>query len=144
MNNERIASNLFQNGFNCAQAVVSAFSEQLGLDMETASRLASGFGAGMGRLQKTCGAVTGAYMVLGLKYGFGALDNRVASQELTYAAVRAFTEEFEKQNATTECRELVGVDFIHGDKETALTRVKTICPKMVKDAVDIVSRIIKS
>jgi C_GCAxxG_C_C family probable redox protein len=59
----------FRKGFNCSQAVLSSFSPDLGLEKETALKIACGFGAGMAKLQETCGAVTGAVMVLGLKYG---------------------------------------------------------------------------
>ena len=58
----------FKKGFNCSQAVFGTFSEQVGLDCETACKVATGFGGGM-RMGGTCGAVTGAFMALGLKYG---------------------------------------------------------------------------
>ncbi len=54
---------------NCAQAVVIAFSDELDFDREMAARISCGFGGGMGRLQETCGAATGSFMVLGIHVG---------------------------------------------------------------------------
>jgi C_GCAxxG_C_C family probable redox protein len=62
------ATQCFSEGFNCSQAVLSAFGPEMGLDCETALRVAGMFGAGMGRMGNVCGAVTGAFMVIGLKY----------------------------------------------------------------------------
>ena len=59
----------FYSGYSCSQAVLSAYCEDLGLDKETAMKISCGFGAGMARLGATCGAVTGAYIAIGLKYG---------------------------------------------------------------------------
>ena len=65
-----IAMALFRNGANCAQAVVGAYAEECGLEFDQAMRLASSFGAGMGRLREVCGAVSGMLMVIGLKEGY--------------------------------------------------------------------------
>ena len=63
------AVSCFKGGFNCSQAVLSTYAQDFGLDREAALKLAAGFGGGMGRMAGTCGAVTGAFMVLGLKHG---------------------------------------------------------------------------
>ena len=123
------AAACFNDGFNCAQAVLSAYCEQFGLDRETALRIACGLGGGMGRLQETCGAVSGAYLVIGLMYG--------TDKEKTYALVQEFARRFEAKNKSTNCRALLGVDLIGGDRQTASERVKHICPKMVQDAAEI-------
>ena len=65
----RMAADLFSSGYNCAQAVFAAVAPELGLDRVAALRVATGFGGGMGRLQRSCGAVTGSVMLLGLRYG---------------------------------------------------------------------------
>jgi len=70
MKKEDIAKSTFNNGYNCAQSVLTPFANQMGIDVSSTMKLASGFGAGMGRLQETCGAVTGAYMVI--IYGYWA------------------------------------------------------------------------
>lgn len=142
MDRELNAVKTFKVGFNCAQSVLTTFSDQFGLDKDTACRLACGFGAGMGRLQRTCGAVSGAYMVLGLKFGSFEPDNIDEPKGLTYAAVREFTKEFERRNGTTDCMELMGIDFVRDDQSLAASRVDEICPKLIKDAVEIVSHIL--
>ncbi|MCL2352457.1 MAG: C-GCAxxG-C-C family protein, partial [Firmicutes bacterium] len=131
----------FDGGFNCAQAVLSAYCGELGLDRETALKLACGFGAGMGRLQGTCGAVAGAYMLIGLKYGQYTVDDKQA-REKTYALVREFAGRFGERNGTTVCRDILGVDLINGDRQTASERVRAMCPKMVRDAAEIVRDIL--
>ena len=124
----------FNEGFNCAQAVLTAYCEDFGLDRETALRLACGLGAGIGRLQETCGAVSGAYLVIGLKYG--------PEKEQTYALVQEFARRFEAKNKTTNCRALLGVDLLGGDRRTASERVNSICPQMVRDAIEILESLL--
>jgi C_GCAxxG_C_C family probable redox protein len=75
----------FREGFSCSQAIVAAYAPSLGLDRDTALKIASGFGGGMGRLAETCGAITGAFMVLGLKYGSAASD-REAKEAVSQVA----------------------------------------------------------
>ena len=67
MSKAEVAVDCFEEGFNCSQAVVSAFAPELGLDRETALRVAAAFGGGMGRTGETCGAVSGALMVIGMQ-----------------------------------------------------------------------------
>ncbi len=80
------AAAYFNQGFSCSQAVVSSFSEDLGLDRETARKLSSGFGAGTGRSGNISGAVTGAIMVIGLKYGKGTIGDDAAKKRLCTCA----------------------------------------------------------
>ena len=131
----------FNEGFNCAQAVLSTYCEQFGLDRETALRVACGLGGGMGRLQETCGAVSGAYLVIGLKYGQSAKGD-AAVKEKTYALVQEFARRFEEKNKSTNCRVLLGADLIGGDRQTASERVKRICPQMVQDAAEILESLL--
>ncbi|MBA7619010.1 hypothetical protein ES703_26342 [subsurface metagenome] len=79
---EKVVSS-FKGNFNCAQSVFSSYAPQYGLDRDTALRLATGFGGGMGLMQNTCGAVSGAFMVIGLRYGMGINDDKDA-REKTY------------------------------------------------------------
>ena len=135
------AVELFRQGYNCSQAVFSVYSEELGIDKETALKTAQGFGAGMGRLQEVCGAVTGAFMVLSLKYG-SADASDTAAKEKIYGKVSEFARRFEERNKTVICMELLGVDLINGNKEQNVARVKAVCPQMVKDAVEILEGMI--
>lgn len=89
----------FEEGYNCAQAVLYAFREDLQLDENDALKLACGFGAGMGRKEEVCGAVTGAILALGCKYGRGVHDDPAAT-ELTYTKTRELMDAFAGQHST--------------------------------------------
>ena len=130
----------FDEGFSCSQSVLTAYCEEFGLDIETARLIASGFGGGMGRLQETCGAVTGAFMVIGLKYGYFEKEDK-AAKEKTYALVQKFAALFEERNKSIKCIDLVGEDMRHGDLLKAMERVREICPKLVKDAAEILESV---
>lgn len=134
------AVNLFHTGYNCAQAVFSAYSSQLGIDKQYALKISSGFGAGMGRMQETCGALTGAYMVAGLILGQGQADDK-AARERTYLAVRNITERFIERNHTALCKELLGIDLQTEEGQIqfqANDLFNKVCSKCVQDAATIV------
>ena len=111
----------FKDGFSCSQAIVAAYGPSVGLDRDTALKIASGFGGGMlfseqqlclhnmGRLAETCGAVTGAFMVLGLKFGSAASDRE--SKEAVCTRVREFAERFKAIHGSLLCRDLLGCDL---------------------------------
>jgi len=103
-----VAKALFRNGANCAQAVVGAYAEECGLEFDQAMRLASSFGAGMGRLREVCGAVSGMLMVIGLKEGYCDLKCK-ASKDQHYARVQALAAEFKGKTGSLICRELLGL-----------------------------------
>ena len=75
MNHQTLAGDLFLEGYNCAQAVFLAFTDVTGFDKETALKLSSSFGGGMGCLREVCGAVSGAFMVAGVLWGYSELDD---------------------------------------------------------------------
>lgn len=100
------ARELFLSGCSCSQAVFGAFAQDLGLDMDTALKLASSFGGGMGGMRDTCGAVSGMLMAAGMKWGYsdvGNLDVKTAH----YARVRSLIEQFKEAHGTVVCRELL-------------------------------------
>jgi C_GCAxxG_C_C family probable redox protein len=88
----------------------------------------------MGRLGETCGAVTGAYMLISLIHGDDV--------EKTYELVQEFSKRFIDRNGSTECRTLLNVDLITGDAEFALRQVQNICPNLVKDATEILEELL--
>jgi len=143
---ERIdkAVSSFKDGFSCSQAVFAAYAVELGLDRETALKVAQSFGGGMGLMGETCGAVTGAFLVIGLKYGRVRVDDD-ESKRKTYDLVREFTKRFKARNDTVLCRELLGCNIgtPRGKRyaeEKGLT--VTICPKFVRDAAEILEDIL--
>ena len=109
MTKAEIAVSAFETR-NCAQAVLSAYADDFGLDKEKALQMAVGFGGGMGRLQKTCGAISGAIMVLGLSSGFAETDGREKINTV-YARVRRLIDDFKERKGTVKCRELLGCDL---------------------------------
>ena len=139
------AVNCFKEGFCCSQAVLSVYAEESGLCRETALKIACGFGGGMGRMVRTCGVVTGAFMVLGLKYG--NIDaNKKEIKEKTYGLVREFARRFEKRNGSSLCRELLGCDIsepegLRSAKENGL--FTSVCPGLVRDAVEILDEMLE-
>ncbi len=102
----------FAQGFSCSQSVLAAFSEDLGLDSVTALKIGCGFGAGCARTGQTCGAVTGAYVVIGLKHGKAEPEDS-DSREKTYAMVSEFNRRFLDAYNSLNCTELTG--FFLGD-----------------------------
>lgn len=103
---EEKARALFAEGANCAQAVFAAFSDVTGIDEETARRLASPFGGGMGRMREVCGAISGMLLVLGNREGYAAHDD--AEKARVYATVQMLAERFREEHGSIICRELLG------------------------------------
>ena len=96
-------------GYNCAQIVLCSYAEELGIDEETLFRISEGFGAGMGGMMQTCGAVTAMFMALGLANSSGNLQV-CDTKPQTMKKVRELAAEFEKKNGSIVCRELKGID----------------------------------
>ncbi len=133
------AVNCFKEGFCCSQAALSVYIEEFGLCRETALKIARGFGGGMGRMGRTCGAVAGAFMVIGLKYGNADASDKEAGEK-TYGLVRELAQRFENRNGSSICRDLLGCDIskpegLRNAKENGL--FTSVCPRMVRDAVEI-------
>ena len=133
----------FSGGFDCSQAMLSTYCEDLGLDKKTALKISCGLAAGMARLGSTCGAVTGAYLVISLKYGKYLQDDNEA-KEKTFTLIQEFDRQFTEKNGSVNCRELLDVDLRHGDKAFARKQVQAICPGLVKDAAEILENILFS
>ena len=96
-------------GFNCCQAVACTYSEQFGMDEATAFKACEAFGAGMGGMEGTCGAVSGAVFLAGLKNSCGNPEKPVSKAQ-TYQLSREITERFKKKNGSLVCSELKGVE----------------------------------
>ena len=141
------AKALFRSGANCAQAVMGAFAGECGLEVGQAMRLASSFGAGMGRLREVCGAVSGMFMVLGLRQGYCDLA-RKELKDRHYARVQALAAEFKSQTGSLICRELLGLskgaDAPVSEGRTAEYYRKRPCLEIVGLAAQIVEEHLKS
>ncbi len=133
----------FCAGAACSQAILATYSEDLGLACEPAMKLAAGFAGGM-RLGETCGAVTGAFMALGLKYA-GANCEQLDGRTDVYAALRDFVAQFEQRNHVVVCKELLGCDIstpAGAEKATREGLFRTICPHLVRDAAEILEQML--
>ncbi len=130
----------FSNGFNCAQAVFSTYAPQLGIAEQEALKISAGFGGGMGRLQEVCGAVTGAFMIIGAKHG-NSVSSDAAAKAKTYEEVRSFDKQFRKLHGTILCRELLGCDLNTDEGQRQMKEKNlnaTVCVACVRDAARIV------
>ena len=90
------AVNNFKSGYNCAQSVFLAFAEDFGFDKETALKLSSSFGGGMGRLREVCGAVSSMFAIAGLKYGYTSPNDDEAKAK-HYELIQALAEKFKSK-----------------------------------------------
>lgn len=119
--------------------MLSSFGEELGLDRELALKVAGAFGGGMARMGETCGAVTGALMVIGLKHGKTKTGDDGA-REKTYELVEEFVKRFKSRHGSIVCRELLGCDLSNPEGlKTARKKglFTTLCPQLVRDATEI-------
>ncbi len=134
----------FKQGFTCSSSIFSAFSSELGLDADTAKKIACGLGAGISRTGNICGAVSGAILVIGLKYGKTVIGDDAATEK-TRLLVRKFIQEFVELEGSICCSELLGYNL--NDKEDyekarASGLFTTRCFDLVRDSADILEKIL--
>ena len=138
----QIANDRFAQGFNCAQAVLSAFAAQAGISEESALRLASPFGGGIARQGQVCGALTGALMALGLQRG----NSTPQGKDETYRISQEFVQDFQERHGAILCRGLVGFDISTPEGLQAAREGKVfarVCPGLVNGAADMLAEILK-
>ena len=139
------AVSYFRNSFNCSQSVLASFYEDFELTEDSSLRIATAFGGGMARQQLTCGAVTGALMVLGLKYG-KALNDPDSRKAETYEKANRFFLEFKKLHGSVTCRELLNGLNMNDEKDMKkindLEMFRTHCARYVKDAAEITQKLL--
>ncbi len=141
------AEELFKSGYNCAQAVIGAFAEDLGLDFNTAMKISEGFGGGMGRMRLTCGAVSGMFMTVGMNISRGEAGD-LKTRETVYGTVQKMAREFEEKNGSIICGDLLGLNKPHdnGAKPTERTAEfykKRPCVGCVRDCAEIAEKYLK-
>ena len=135
------AVHYFNEGFNCSQAVLAPFAVSSGLSEETALKLTSNFGGGMNE-GETCGAVTGALMAIGLKYGRSEADD-IQAKEIAAGLASEFKKRFIARYGSLKCKKLLKYD-ITTEKEKILEKdlFNTLCPEFVKSAESILKEIL--
>jgi C_GCAxxG_C_C family probable redox protein len=138
------AVSFFRQGFSCSQAVAAAFAADYGLDQEAALRLSQPFGGGIARRADWCGAVTGAFLVIGLKHGRVRPED-TAARDKTYALVQELVARFEARHGQVKCRDLLGCDLgtPEGRKRIeALKLHQTKCEDFVRDAAALLEELL--
>lgn len=146
------AVKLFKEGYNCSQSVFAAYADLYGIDKETALRLSSSFGAGLGRMREVCGTVSGMAMVAGMETG-ATKGKDAKGKQHNYETVQMLAEEFRRRNGTIICRELLGLDKKEQVEAASLTGAKPQertaeyykkrpCVKLVEEAAEILEQTI--
>lgn len=131
--NKDVAVAKFKQGYNCCQAVICAYCEELGLREEDAFRLAEGFGSGMGGLKDTCGAVTGMFLTISLANSAGDMEHPMATKADTYKKFREAASKFKEENGSIYCRDLKNMNG---------PQPLVCCIKCVEDAAAIVDEML--
>lgn len=142
---EEIALEYFKSGLNCAQSVLLSYSEDFNIEENLALSITCGFGAGMGRLQETCGAVSGSFMVLGM-YSCQKKFDEMDEETLVYSLIQKFSRKFKSIYGSMDCGSLLKCDLKTADgqryyKNNNLN--ERVCQKCVNDSIRIVQVLIE-
>lgn len=134
----------FIKGYDCSQVVLREYAGKLNITEDEANRISACFGGGM-MMGETCGAVTGALMAIGLKYGHSDIDNLMEQKEIMMEKSAQFREKFIEEYGTVICRPMLGYDVSRPEElEEALNsgRMLDFCPKVVEKAIKILEEIL--
>lgn len=132
----------FRRGFSCSQAVLAAFADVGGLEVEQALKLGEGFAGGLCGLGKTCGAVSGAILAIGLVHGRTRPDD-AGARAATTERVRRLAAEFRWRHGALECRALLGCRIDTPERRQAARDAGVfdrICPGLVRSAAELAER----
>ena len=139
------AVQMFNDGYSCSQALLCSFAPRFGLDRETALKLASPFGGGVGRLGLNCGATSGALMVIGLHGGRIDPDDN-ATRDRNDALVQEFMARFRGEHGSHLCNDLTGIDISDPVARAAANETglfDRVCPSLVGYAAALVLELIE-
>ena len=145
MNKVELAKSYFKEGYNCCQAVVLAYKDEMGLDERAALAISSSFGGGIGRLREVCGAVSGMCIVAGMLYGY--TDPKAKAERADhYKLIQQMAADFTARNGSIICRVLTGIEKDNHipTERTAEFYKKRPCVELVGDAAAILEQIIAS
>lgn len=137
MNKAELAKMYFQQGYNCSQAVLLSFCDELDIDNDTAAKISLGFGGGIGRLREVCGAFSGIVMAVSIKYADKELDYK--NKKDVYSQIQYLSEKFKEKNGSIICKELLNTKETGGspEKRTDEYYKKRPCPEIVATAAAI-------
>lgn len=128
MDRVKLAKENFKSGCNCTQAVVCAYCDLFGLPTETGMVVSEAFGGGMGRMRLTCGAVSGMFMLAGLKYSSG-VKNDMEGRKKVYSTVQEMAKAFREKNGSIICADLLGLNMPKDGGATPTPRTKEFYEK---------------
>jgi len=134
----------FKEDFNCSQSIFSTYAPHYGLDRDKALKISTGFGGGMAGSGRTCGAVTGAYMVIGLKNGMGVSKDTEA-KEKTYHLIREFSNQFQENIGSLICKEILGCNINTPEGKDHFNQNELFekkCLQCVKNAAEILEEML--
>jgi C_GCAxxG_C_C family probable redox protein len=135
------AVSYFNEGMSCSQAILTAYGQEFGIDRGLSLKISAPFGGGMARMGETCGAVTGALMVLGLKYATGK-----DAKDKLFALENEFAEKFKEHNNSINCRKLLNCDLANPEERKVFVEkglAEKLCRKFVKDAAEILEELLQ-
>ena len=141
---EENAIALFTSGLNCAQSVLAAYAEKLNIDKNLAINISCGFGGGMGRLQETCGAVTGAFMVFSIYNGKKYAENSV-KKIMSYSMIQDFNSKFITIYGTSNCHALLNCDLTTKEGLEFMQKhnlSKNVCEKCIRSSIQLIEELI--
>nr|WP_321450104.1 C-GCAxxG-C-C family protein [uncultured Carboxylicivirga sp.] len=141
---QKFAIDGFYTGCNCAQSVITAYANEFDMDTGMMLRVASAFGGGMGRTQQTCGAVTGAYMLLGL-HGSKLYTDDAEAKVKTPLLVQQFHKKFEEINGSVQCSDLIKIDLKTDEGQEQFKREEMkekICCKCINSSIEILESLL--
>lgn len=143
MEKKEKAIKYFRQGYNCAQSVFLTFAEDYGFDKETALRLSSSFGGGMGRLREVCGAVSSMFAIAGLEKGYVSANNDEIKAK-HYELIQNLADKFKQEHNTIICRELLGLpdgaDEPIPSKRTEQYYQDRPCERFIETAVELIEK----
>ncbi len=145
MKNSQKAVSLFTDGYNCAQAVLGAFADDIGLPVSQALKIAAPFGGGFGRQREVCGAVSGMLMAFGYLYGYETPETGDIKMQ-HYEQTRALCDAFKEQNGSIICREILKTDEVGGAPAARTEQYyhERPCVRCVRTASEILKKYIES
>ena len=141
INRRLLAEQYFLKGYSCSQAIVLAYKDLIKLDEKTCLKIASPFGGGMGRLRETCGAFSGALIVLGYLKGNPTLD--IKKKTKLYETIQLMAKDFIKANGFLRCRDLLNLhnkSTAKPSKRNAQYYAHRPCQKIVGNAASILEK----
>lgn len=140
MERKTLAKRYFNDGLNCAQSVLCSFKAEIDVPESELQKISAGFGGGMAKLQQTCGAVTGSYMVVGLM-DKTLIPNDSNSREKTNILLQEFDYEFKRIHKSTQCSDLLGINLLSEDGKVQFEELnlrENVCERCIEDAVTLI------